>query len=164
MLPLKEQINKHYVTVTYCYILLHTVTIVNPSQSICRSNFLISRSILICHTNFKRKRDRQVSLNIIEYMCTVVCSNPALDKLCDLWPYPPEVNVSYTLVWFPGSRASQVDGLGRSLIANNINEVPEKCVHWGIWKHDQQLLIFSVTQWQKQERYSERNLATGCNR
>jgi len=61
-----------------------------------------------------------------------------------MYPY-----VSYTLVWFPGSRASQVDGLGRSLIANNINEVPEKCIRWGIRKHDQQLLIFSATQWQK---------------
>ena len=33
MLPLKEQINKHYVTVTYCYILLHIVTYCYYSQS-----------------------------------------------------------------------------------------------------------------------------------
>ena len=39
------------------------------------------------------------------------------------------------------SQASQVDWLGRSLIAHDINEVPENGVCRSLWKHHQNLLM-----------------------
>ena len=41
------------------------------------------------------------------------------------------------------SQASQINGLGRSFIAHDINEVPKNWICRNLWKHDQNLLIFS---------------------